>query len=93
VSILDKLETLAKKMKNGSATIEEVNEFRFLSCQQMIVSLQVGGTKDLLALDKGQLIPVLDAMGVLMFPDEWKWEPNLVAITAETTNEEEEKQQ
>ena len=78
--ILDQLEDIAKKMQKGTATIEEADKFRFLSCQQIIQGMKIGGTEDLMKKEKAELIPAIDAIAFLMFPDEYEINPKLVEI-------------
>ena len=83
--VLDELEEIGAKLADGSATLDEADKFKYLSCQQLIIMLGVKGTKELMELDKVKMITTLDAMALLLFGEQWKFEPNLVAIQAETS--------
>lgn len=84
MSILDQMEEIAKKMQNGTATIEEAEKFRYMSCQQIIISLGIKGTAELVKLERSKLNAAVDSIALLMFPGEWKFEPKLVEIDVKT---------
>lgn len=82
-TVLEKLESLHKKIESGKASIEETHEFRYLTCQQMIISLGVNGTEGLTKLPQSHVLACVDAMSTLLFLGEWDSNPSLIALSSE----------
>jgi hypothetical protein len=89
--ILERMNELGKKIEKGTASIEETKEFTYLTCQQMIISLGVKGTKGLVELPHSQVLACVDAMATLLFIGEWKSKPSLIELEASLGDVEEAK--
>lgn len=85
--VIDELNAIAKRMEKGTAKIEEVDRFKYLSCQQLIINMNIAGTKELVELERAKLNATIDSMAVLLFGEQWKWEPKLIVVNVEKENE------
>ena len=52
--LVEQVKKLTFKVQEGTATLEEVDSYRYLVCKLNILS-QAGGTKDLLKMEKPHL--------------------------------------
>jgi hypothetical protein len=81
MSVIDELEKITNDMRNGKVTESQVNKFRMLTVQQMIIDQNVKCGDDLLKLDKANLVSIVDAIGTLLFYPQW--EPQTKNVEAE----------
>ena len=89
--ILVKLNKIGKRIANGSASIEETKEFTYLTCQQMIISLGVKGTEQLIELPRSQVLACVDAMATMLFMGEWESKPSLIELESKAEDAEDAK--
>jgi len=85
--VIDELNEIAKRMEKGTAKIEEVDRFKYLSCQQLIINMNIDGTRELINLERAKLNETIDSMAVILFGEQWKWEPKLIVVNVEKADE------
>jgi hypothetical protein len=86
--ILKKMNKIGGKMQKGTATERDIMDFHLLFCKQTIVDLNVGGTDELAALSKSELIVALDSMAMVMWQDSWAFNPQEVKLNESVVVEE-----
>lgn len=77
--LIEQVQELAVKMQDGTATLEEVDSYRYLACKLNTLA-KASGTADLIKLEKVDLIAMIDTVATMLFPNDWKCEPSLVEI-------------
>jgi len=75
MNYLQKLDVLAKEMKNGRVTEDQLNEYKLLVCQQTIVGQGITSGEMLLNREKAELIAIIDAIGTTVFHPGWTPQP------------------
>ncbi len=77
--LIEAVKKLTKKVQDGSATLEEIDNYRYLVCKLNILT-QASGTESLLKLEKTHLIAMVDTVATMLFPNDWDSKPSLVEI-------------
>lgn len=82
-NVKDRLEELGKKIKDGSATLGDVDDFKYVLCQQNFLEMKLSGLDDVMKMEKATMVSFINAMGIVLFFGEWDQGTNSVEATIE----------